>query len=287
MVQMETEGESSGGTWQHTPLSLTLGQAIWLLVKVVLLTVALALATGLVLSPQIVEHAAGQGIIQALAIAIILVWTLDRKGTSFREIVPLSPVSPRILLALAPTFIGIQIVTSEIDNLIRILFPFLQGLSPPPIAGDSPWGTFLLGVIIAPVTEEPLFRGYILRGFLQHYPERKAILYSAVLFGAMHIHPAAFISLSLWGCVVAWIFLRTGSLIPCLFVHALTNFLVWTVVHVIPLDLPGVTPNPGENADFQPLWLDFVGGSLAVIGLWMLTNLLPGPAERSGSNHPM
>ena len=284
---METEDESSNETLPSTHLSLTVGQAIWLLIKIVLLTVALALAAGLLLSPKLIEHAAGQGIIQGLAIAIVLVWALERKGTSFREILPLSPVSTRLLLVLVPTFFGIQILTSEIDNLIRILFPFLQGLGPPPIVGDSPWGTFLLGVIIAPVTEEPLFRGFILTGLLANYPERKAILYSAVLFGAMHMSPAAMISLSLWGWVVGWVFVRTGSLIPCLFVHALTNLFVWTAAHVITSDLPGVTPKPGEEAEFQPLWLDLVGVTLTVIGFWMLTNLLARPTGRAGSNYPM
>jgi membrane protease YdiL (CAAX protease family) len=101
--------------------------------------------------------------------------------------------------------------------------------------------SFILVCIIAPLTEEVLFRGIILSGFLKNYSVNHAIILSAVLFAIFHFTiiqlPVTFIM----GCFLGWLYVRTGSLIPSIFAHALYNFcaiLFWSI-HV---DTDNVTP---------------------------------------------
>ena len=85
--------------------------------------------------------------------------------------------------------------------------------------------------ILAPVLEEMLFRGIILRGFLARYPRWPAIIASAILFGASHLNIYQFMVGILIGIPLGWLYERTRSLIPCIALHAAYNVsvtLLWT-----------------------------------------------------------
>lgn len=53
----------------------------------------------------------------------------------------------------------------------------------------NPWSSFLTVVIFAPLFEELLCRGVILRGLLHHITPAKAIFWSALMFAVMHLNP--------------------------------------------------------------------------------------------------
>lgn len=82
---------------------------------------------------------------------------------------------------------------------------------------------FLLVVIFAPVFEEWLFRGIILKGLLNHYSPKKAIIWSAAFFGIIHLNPWQSVSAFFFGLVVGWVYWRTRSLKLCMFLHAVNN----------------------------------------------------------------
>tara|TARA_B110000014_G_C20113748_1_gene587541 strand:- start:192 stop:1214 length:1023 start_codon:yes stop_codon:yes gene_type:complete len=80
-------------------------------------------------------------------------------------------------------------------------------------------------VILAPVMEEVVFRGYVLdscRGFFQ---EREAVIISSCLFGLIHFFygPIGIVMISIGGALYAWIRLRTNSIIPAIICHSLWN----------------------------------------------------------------
>lgn len=56
------------------------------------------------------------------------------------------------------------------------------------IAGGNAFGTFMIAVIAAPVVEEILFRGIVLRSIRKFAPAWAAILISSVLFGVYHLN---------------------------------------------------------------------------------------------------
>lgn len=83
---------------------------------------------------------------------------------------------------------------------------------------------FSLGaVILAPLFEEIVFRGIVLRGFLSTYSPKKAIIYSAVIFGVIHGKP-----LQIWGAVViglflGWIYYKTKNIGVAILLHFIVN----------------------------------------------------------------
>ena len=85
--------------------------------------------------------------------------------------------------------------------------------------------TFITAILLAPVLEEILFRGIILKGFLHQFGSWKAILLSAALFGVFHLHPLQMINAFAMGVVLGFAFWRTGSLGLAILLHLFNNAL--------------------------------------------------------------
>jgi hypothetical protein len=77
--------------------------------------------------------------------------------------------------------------------------------------------------IAAPILEEILCRGVILNGLLKNYSPNKAILISAIFFGAMHLNPWQAIPAFFGGLFIGWIYYKTRSVIPGMIIHATIN----------------------------------------------------------------
>jgi membrane protease YdiL (CAAX protease family) len=83
----------------------------------------------------------------------------------------------------------------------------------------------LFTVILAPISEEMVFRGMLFGSFREDYPPRRAALVSAAIFGVMHITTgvSAIPLVILMGYLLALLYERTGSIIPCILVHMALN----------------------------------------------------------------
>jgi membrane protease YdiL (CAAX protease family) len=89
----------------------------------------------------------------------------------------------------------------------------------------------LTAVVLAPLLEEVLFRGVLLRGLLRRTGTPVAIIVSAALFSLVHLEALdrtqlpILVDTFLWGVVLAWFALRRGSLSVPLLLHAGGNLL--------------------------------------------------------------
>jgi len=83
--------------------------------------------------------------------------------------------------------------------------------------------SFLLLVVIAPVCEEWLFRGIILKGILTRYSPSKAIVWSSVMFGVFHMNLQQGLFAFCLALAIGWVYWRTRSLWYCIFMHAINN----------------------------------------------------------------
>ena len=97
--------------------------------------------------------------------------------------------------------------------------------------------TFLVVGITGPILEEVLFRGIILDGFLNRYKPGKAIFWSALLFGFFHMNPWQFIPAFLIGLLLGYIYLKTRSLLPVIFIHIINNSFSYLMVYIFGEDV--------------------------------------------------
>lgn len=99
-----------------------------------------------------------------------------------------------------------------------------------------PWGWIAVGVLV-PIAEEMVFRGAILRTLLNlcgHRWRWGAIVLSALLFGVVHGNMAQMLNASLMGCLLGWLYYRSGSIAPGIVFHIVNNSVAVLLVRMMP-----------------------------------------------------
>jgi membrane protease YdiL (CAAX protease family) len=86
---------------------------------------------------------------------------------------------------------------------------------------------FVVGV--APFVEELFFRGFVYQSLRSRMGVIGAALSSGLIFGAIHFKPEFLVPLAVLGVVLALLMEKTGSLWPCILVHAFNNAIVFAV----------------------------------------------------------
>lgn len=168
---------------------------------------------------------------------------------------------------------------SEVDNWFRALWAPPEALTTlferiMDIQG-SPLLVVLTVAIVGPIAEEIVMRGIVLRGLLRTLPARRAIVWSAVLFSAMHMNPWQTLPTFFIGLLLGWAYERTGSLGLCIVAHILNNglsvaVLAWTTSSEGAARL--LAQEPGE---FQPWWITAAGLGALAGGLWLFARATP------------
>lgn len=100
----------------------------------------------------------------------------------------------------------------------------------------EPLGYLAVG-IFAPVVEEMVFRGAVLRTLLNMFDRRwhwVAIVVSALLFGAVHMNVAQGLHAFVIGLLLGWMYYRTASIIPGILLHWINNTVAYLMFHLMP-----------------------------------------------------
>jgi membrane protease YdiL (CAAX protease family) len=125
-----------------------------------------------------------------------------------------------ILVVLLTIAVGVGFA-DPLANLIPMPDFFKQMFET--MVGNKGVFSFITIVIAAPIFEELIFRGVILDGLLKKYSPKKAILYSAFLFGFIHLNPWQFIAGMLLGMLAGWVYYKTNNLLLCILIHFVNN----------------------------------------------------------------
>ena len=89
-------------------------------------------------------------------------------------------------------------------------------------------GLLVATVVVAPLVEELLYRGYLLGGLLARVPAPMAVILSALLFMTLHAEAANLVAALCLGIGTAVCAVRTRSILPGLAVHVASNaFGMW------------------------------------------------------------
>ncbi len=96
------------------------------------------------------------------------------------------------------------------------------------------WGYLVVG-LLAPLAEEMVFRGAILRSLL-HWKENPwiGIVISAVLFAVIHMNPAQMPHAFLIGLLLGWMYYRTDSIVPGVVYHWVNNTVAYVMYNLYP-----------------------------------------------------
>ena len=85
------------------------------------------------------------------------------------------------------------------------------------------WVTLISVSVFAPLFEEWLCRGLVLRGLLQKSHPTSAIMVSAVFFAVLHMNPWQALPAFLLGLLFGYVYYKTGSLKLTMLMHCVNN----------------------------------------------------------------
>jgi membrane protease YdiL (CAAX protease family) len=202
-------------------------------------------------------------------------WLKRKYIINIKGMLSLDRTSIIFLLLMTLIIFGSGILLSELDNFIKKVLPmsayWLETLNTISGEDSSPWKGILAIAVTAPIVEEIIFRGILLKGFLKHYSVRKSIILSALLFGMIHMNPWQFVSAFAGGLILGWWYVKTNSILTPIFGHALNNGLSF-ILTAIGLSIPGYN-TAYSVAIHQPIWFDLLGVILLALGIVWLVNL--------------
>ncbi len=150
------------------------------------------------------------------------------------------PMTVGVFVGLLCVFLGVQLVTSLLNTVLELILNAM-GLSMMAALESSSgmqegFAMFLYASILAPITEEVLFRGLVQRTLLP-YGKKFAILCSAFLFGIFHGNlaqtPFAFMAGLVLGYVAA-----EYNLIWAMVLHMVNNLVIADMLSRLTSSLP-------------------------------------------------
>lgn len=196
-------------------------------------------------------------------------------GIKLRPLFNTKGFSSSFLLMGVVIAIGMNLLAIIVASLTETAFEELFGLmltSP----DDTPSSMIYMivdcvyAVIIAPIIEEIVFRGFVLKNF-SRYNVYTGIVLSGLFFGLMHGNFYQFIFTVPFGMALAYMTVKSNSILPAIFAHFLAN------AGVTAINLIGLYNEELSDGIFV-VWLAFficVGLLMLFIGLATKSIRLP------------
>ncbi len=200
-------------------------QANWLY----LIAVSLTLAGSILLVPQ-VGTVINVWVIELVYYLMPIALLARRNRWRWHDAYSLKPAPVKTVVAAALAGIGVWIFNATLATAIEGVLTAFIGSNPISahiLAGLTPIDVAFLvlgAVVLAPFSEEVFFRGMMQNAY-SRYGERQALIAVSVLFGLCHAlnGMASVIPATLLGFALGYCALMTGSIWPCIALHAANN----------------------------------------------------------------
>lgn len=176
----------------------------------------------------------------SLLIVIGLPWIVKKYRTSKQEL-GLQTTATWTDILLAPAGFVVYIVLSFLLTTLASQFPFydIDQVQDTGFAQLTQGYEYLLAfvtlVVIAPVAEEILFRGYLLGKLRKHVPVWAAILVTSALFGLVHFAWNVGVDVFALSIILCLLRIGTGRLWPAILLHMLKNGLAFYLLFINPV----------------------------------------------------
>lgn len=145
----------------------------------------------------------------------------------------INPILFFILITLS--LFALNVVIDPISDLMKMPQWFKDAMGS--MMGGNIWCTIMAVCILAPLCEEFVCRGIILRGLAYNLNPTKAILWSSLIFAVLHMNPWQAIPAFILGMFIGWVYYKTHSIWSAIFLHCLNNSFSTFISYKYP-DMP-------------------------------------------------
>lgn len=166
-------------------------------------------------------------------IVVFGIWYRKRCGGTFR-INAKKEIHPLEIAGIVLLIPGTQYLSALVSGVISVVFPswlemYEELLETAGLSTDISLIMFVYSVLLAPISEELIFRGVTLRIAQRAFPFWIANIIQAALFGVFHMNPLQGCYTFVIGLVLGYICHRGGSIYHVIFFHFLFNLWGTTV----------------------------------------------------------
>jgi membrane protease YdiL (CAAX protease family) len=183
-------------------------------------------------------------------------------------------VSVWIYIMLIPAIFGLSLCVDAVGTIILPDIPTEFKEAMEQMMSFSLPAIFTVAVA-APILEEIFCRGIICEGLIKNISPRAGILWSAFIFAVIHLNPWQGFSAFAIGCFLGWIYWKTRSLLPCIFIHFVNNSASVYAYHYY-------TDNLGYDYDatiadiygINQVLVIAIGSAIFLLSFWMIRKKL-------------
>ncbi|MBI5123695.1 CPBP family intramembrane metalloprotease [Candidatus Roizmanbacteria bacterium] len=159
---------------------------------------------------------------------------LNLRYTSIRDLVLAIGLFAAIVVCSLLLYLSFGLATGSLWGTILAVIRDVTDMSRFSTANTLAWGLILVRVfLLAGLAEELFFRGMLFGWLRQRFSARMTILITALLFTVEHYYLILFPVAFIFGLAVGWLRERTGSILPGLIVHILTDGLLLLIAYIL------------------------------------------------------
>lgn len=238
-IEQPKEGKKIWG-----PLSGIFGGLAIYVCAQILVTIAIALLanskgqsiTDYYDSNTITVSFVGSALLAALSISIV--YLMARPYGAWKTL-KLTKFKPGDLIWVGAAFVVYIFLSGALYLLVDYLFPSVNLDQEQQVGFDSASNIIQMGiafvalVVLAPLSEEILFRGYTFQGVRRQFHWLIAAFISASLFGLAHMQLNVGLDTFALGIAACWVLERTGSLWAAIILHGIKNMIAFYFLFVV------------------------------------------------------
>lgn len=183
-------------------------------------------------------------IFSVFCIAVFSIWYYKSCGGNLKINVKKS-FHPYEILGIVFLIPGAQFMSSIVTSLISLAFPswledYMELIESAGLSGDVPLLMMIYSVLLAPISEELVFRGVTMRIAQRAFPFWIANIIQALLFGIFHMNPLQGCYTFVLGLVMGYICEKGGTIYHVIFFHFLFNLWGTTASEWLMVDNPAL-----------------------------------------------
>lgn len=167
-----------------------------------------------------------------LIFLVVYMWVKPKTKLKISKFYSTEKFTFAFIFPLVSVMIGVMMLNFVLNSFLQgdnndIYSKFMHY-----IAKDKAYLTlFIIPIaVLAPITEEFIFRGYILRGLSSHHSPLKAIFLSSLLFSLFHLNLKQIPNAFILGIIFSVIMIHTRNILYPILYHGINNFMVVLVL---------------------------------------------------------
>lgn len=171
-----------------------------------------------------------------------LIWGRKRTDEDKRYFKKEILKTKNVVMIVVASF-GIYFLTGLISSLIAVLWPDtmenyaeMMDLA----LGGNTIMAMLAAVILAPINEECIMRGLILKNLQKYFSVPVVIIIQAVMFGIFHMNWVQGIYVLPFGTMLGYVAIKSRSVLPCIGMHLFFNLMSFVVEALPPFFSSGI-----------------------------------------------